>query len=126
MYEKINWKDYPSKDTPMASENLGHMDEGIFQNSVAIGTIERIGGISDGTIAGAIVDFKDNISSMEEDLSNAQNNFQREVEDCSVAIENARNELRQEIEGVESIVSNVKRDLESAIEKIQAQINQLK
>lgn len=28
-YTKINWQDLPSTDTPITSENLGHMDDGI-------------------------------------------------------------------------------------------------
>lgn len=36
IYNKINWQDSPSTATPVNSENLGHMDDGIYENSVAI------------------------------------------------------------------------------------------
>lgn len=53
-YEKIGWRDYPDKTTPMSAKNFAHMDEGIFENSVAIGETSKIAKIGDGTCAGAI------------------------------------------------------------------------
>ena len=29
-YERVNWKDLPSIDTPLTSENMNKMDEGIW------------------------------------------------------------------------------------------------
>lgn len=62
-YEKIGWKDYPDKTTPMNAKNFSHMDDGIFENSVAIGDVSTIASIGDGTCAGAIASCADAIES---------------------------------------------------------------
>lgn len=61
-YEKIGWKDYPDKTTPMSAKNFAHMEDGIFENSVAIGEISKIAKIGDGTCTGAIVECFQSVS----------------------------------------------------------------
>ena len=53
-YERINWKDYPDKTTPVNANNLNKMDTAIKEHDVAIGDTSEIADIGDGTIAGAI------------------------------------------------------------------------
>lgn len=33
-YEKQNWKNLPSKETPVNAERLNHIEEGIYENSI--------------------------------------------------------------------------------------------
>lgn len=40
-YEKINFKDYPNVDTPIDTTNLNKMDQGIYDNSIAIDTLDK-------------------------------------------------------------------------------------
>ena len=35
-YTRVNWEDLPSTDTPINATNLNKMDEGIYDNSLAI------------------------------------------------------------------------------------------
>ena len=53
-YQKIGWKNYPSTETPISATNLEHMDAGILENDQAIGDMEKIKEVGDGTLAGAV------------------------------------------------------------------------
>lgn len=53
-YKQVGWKDYPDKTTPLNTQNLKHMEDGIVANDAAIGDISKISGIDDGTLAGAV------------------------------------------------------------------------
>lgn len=67
-YEKVGWKDYPDKTTPMSSENLRKMDEGIAANDRNIGDISKISDIADGTLAGAVAEIKEENSELNSKL----------------------------------------------------------
>ena len=53
-YKKIGWKNYPSTETPISATNLEHMDDGIMKNDQAIGDMEKVKELGDGTLAGAV------------------------------------------------------------------------
>ena len=53
-YKKIEWKNYPSTETPISATNLEHMDDGIMKNDQAIGDMEKVKELGDGTLAGAV------------------------------------------------------------------------
>ena len=51
-YEKVGWKDYPDKTTPINAENLNKMEEGIANNDKNIGDMSKVSDKADGTLAG--------------------------------------------------------------------------
>ena len=38
-YEKQTWEDYPSTNTPITSDRLNHIEQGIYDNSTTLQTI---------------------------------------------------------------------------------------
>lgn len=69
-YEKVGWKDYPDKSTPVNSKNLEHMDGGILANAAAIGNADKIAQIGDGTLSGAVAEHEKDIEQLNTDLKN--------------------------------------------------------
>lgn len=71
-YERVNWVDEPSTDTPLSAENLNKMDEGISELAEWSGDIEesiddlieRVDGVEDdvSTLNTDVNDLKDDIS----------------------------------------------------------------
>ena len=55
-YTPVGWKDYPEKTTPTSAENLNKMEKGIIDAHEAIGDLDEIADIGDGTLAGAITE----------------------------------------------------------------------
>jgi len=72
-YQKINWEDVPSTNTPINAENLNHMDDGIFNASKGI----TAGATSETTITdatdGSILNLSINGRLMQEDGATPQN-----------------------------------------------------
>lgn len=70
-YDKINWKNRSEgKTTKISAERLNHMDNQIFDNANAIGNVEKIADIGDGTLCGAAESLNGSISSLNQSLGN--------------------------------------------------------
>lgn len=41
VYDRINFKDFPEKKTPIGARNLNHMEKGIYDNSVEINNLQK-------------------------------------------------------------------------------------
>lgn len=69
-YDKINWKNRSEgKTTKISAERLNHMDNQIFDNANAIGNVEKIADIGDGTLCGAAESLNGSISSLNQSLA---------------------------------------------------------
>lgn len=82
-YEKIGWKDYPDKTTPMNAKNFSHMDEGIFENSVAIGETSKIAEIGDGTVTGAIAAQNETLEQLNEESTSQNVTFTNRIDELN-------------------------------------------
>ena len=69
-YDKINWKNRSEgKTTKISAERLNHMDNQIFNNANAIGNVEKIADIGDGTLCGAAETLKETAEKLTQSLS---------------------------------------------------------
>lgn len=69
-YDKINWKNRSEgKTTKISAERLNHMDNQIFNNANAIGNVEKIADIGDGTLCGAAETLKETADKLTQSLS---------------------------------------------------------
>ena len=72
-YDKINWKNRSEgKTTKISAERLNHMDNQIFNNANAIGNVEKIADIGDGTLCGAAETLKETAEKLTQSLGNIQ------------------------------------------------------
>ena len=70
-YDKINWKNRSEgKTTKISAERLNHMDNQIFDNANAIGNVEKIADIGDGTLCGAAESLKGTTDKLTQSLGN--------------------------------------------------------
>ena len=70
-YDKINWKNRSEgKTTKNSAERLNHMDNQIFNNANAIGNVEKIADIGDGTLCGAAETLKETAEKLTQSLGN--------------------------------------------------------
>ena len=70
-YDKINWKNRSEgKTTKISAERLNHMDNQIFNNANAIGNVEKIADIGDGTLCGAAETLKETAEKLTQSLAN--------------------------------------------------------
>lgn len=60
-YEKINWENAPSTNTPINAENLNHIENGIEQNDNDIGNLEELNTTEKGNLVGAINEVNNSI-----------------------------------------------------------------
>lgn len=68
-YDKINWKNRSEgKTTKISAERLNHMDNQIFNNANAIGNVEKIADIGDGTLCGAAETLKETAEKLTQSL----------------------------------------------------------
>ena len=68
-YDKINWKNRSEgKTTKISAERLNHMDNQIFNNANAIGNVEKIADIGDGTLCGAAETLKETAEKLNQSL----------------------------------------------------------
>lgn len=68
-YDKINWKNRSEgKTTKISAERLNHMDNQIFNNANAIGNVEKIADIGDGTLCGAAETLKETADKLTQSL----------------------------------------------------------
>ena len=69
-YDKINWKNRSEgKTTKISAERLNHMDNQIFNNANAIGNVEKIADIGDGTLCGAAETLKETAEKLNQSLN---------------------------------------------------------
>lgn len=69
-YDKINWKNRSEgKTTKISAERLNHMDNQIFNNANAIGNVEKIADIGDGTLCGAAETLKETAEKLTQSLN---------------------------------------------------------
>lgn len=69
-YDKINWKNRSEgKTTKISAERLNHMDNQIFNNANAIGNVEKIADIGDGTLCGAAETLKETAEKLNQSLT---------------------------------------------------------
>lgn len=72
-YDKINWKNRSEgKTTKISAERLNHMDNQIFDNANAIGNVEKIADIGDGTLCGAAESLKGTTDKLTQSLNSKQ------------------------------------------------------
>ena len=72
-YELVGWKNRSEgKVTKVSAERLNHMDNQILANANAIGNIEEIAGLADGTLCGAVKENKTDIETLTSNLSKIQ------------------------------------------------------
>ena len=72
-YDKINWKNRSEgKTTKISAERLNHMDNQIFNNANAIGNVEKIADIGDGTLCGAAETLKETAEKLIQSLNKKQ------------------------------------------------------
>ena len=72
-YDKINWKNRSEgKTTKISAERLNHMDNQIFNNANAIGNVEKIADIGDGTLCGAAETLKETAEKLTQSLDRVQ------------------------------------------------------
>ena len=70
-YDKINWKNRSEgKTTKISAERLNHMDNQILNNANAIGNVEKIADIGDGTLCGAAETLKETAEKLNQSLGN--------------------------------------------------------
>lgn len=78
-YDKINWKNRSEgKTTKISAERLNHMDNQIFNNANAIGNVEKIADIGDGTLCGAAETLKETAEKLTQSLAQ-----QKELLSCT-------------------------------------------
>lgn len=76
-YDKINWKNRSEgKTTKISAERLNHMDNQIFNNANAIGNVEKIADIGDGTLCGAAETLKETAEKLTQSLGIQKNNIE--------------------------------------------------
>lgn len=69
-YELVGWKNRSEgKVTKVSAERLNHMDNQILANANAIGNIEEIAGLADGTLCGAVKENKTDIETLTSNLT---------------------------------------------------------
>ena len=69
-YELVGWKNRSEgKVTKVSAERLNHMDNQILDNANAIGNIEEIVGLADGTLCGAVKENKTDIETLTSNLT---------------------------------------------------------
>lgn len=79
-YDKINWKNRSEgKTTKISAERLNHMDNQIFNNANAIGNVEKIADIGDGTLCGAAETLKETAEKLTQSLSDVNSNLDKKV-----------------------------------------------
>lgn len=72
-YDKINWKNRSEeRTTKISAERLNHMDNQIFDNANAIGNVEKIADIGDGTLCGAAESLRKTADKLNQSLANIQ------------------------------------------------------
>lgn len=77
-YDKINWKNRSEgKTTKISAERLNHMDNQIFNNANAIGNVEKIADIGDGTLCGAAETLKETAEKLTQSLSDINSNLSK-------------------------------------------------
>lgn len=77
-YDKINWKNRSEgKTTKISAERLNHMDNQIFNNANAIGNVEKIADIGDGTLCGAAETLKETAEKLTQSLSDVNSNLSK-------------------------------------------------
>lgn len=70
-YELVGWKNRSEgKVTKVSAERLNHMDNQILANANAIGNIEEIAGLADGTLCGTVKENKTDIETLTSNLTN--------------------------------------------------------
>lgn len=70
-YDKINWKNRSEgKTTKISAERLNHMDNQIFNNANAIGNVEKIADIGDGTLCDGVSSLKKTTDTISQNLEN--------------------------------------------------------
>ena len=83
-YDKINWKNRSEgKTTKISAERLNHMDNQIFNNANAIGNVEKIADIGDGTLCGAAETLKETAEKLTQSLSKIVNPHINEAVDIT-------------------------------------------
>lgn len=76
-YDKINWKNRSEgKTTKISAERLNHMDNQIFNNANAIGNVEKIADIGDGTLCGAAETLKETAEKLTQSLDSINSNLE--------------------------------------------------
>lgn len=93
-YNKTNWENSPSTNTPINSNNLNKIEEGIYSNSLKtdqIGSLSNLETINKTNLVGAINEVK-------EDLDNKQEKF---------IIENVTIATNRTISGEDALVARV-------------------
>ena len=69
-YELVGWKNRSEgKVTKVSAERLNHMDNQILANANAIGNIEEIAGLADGTLCGTVKENKTDIETLTSNLN---------------------------------------------------------
>ena len=69
-YELVGWKNRSEgKVTKVSAERLNHMDNQILANANAIGNIEEIVGLADGTLCGTVKENKTDIETLTSNLN---------------------------------------------------------
>lgn len=82
-YDKINWKNRSEgKTTKISAERLNHMDNQIFNNANAIGNVEKIADIGDGTLCGAAETLKETAEKLNQSLSSKVNTTDSRLSDA--------------------------------------------
>ncbi len=92
-YKKIGWKNYPSTETPISATNLEHMDDGIMKNDQAIGDMEKVKELGDGTLAGAVSVL--NEGSIQPSVKNLDGNFTQKAIVRTYGCKNGNNNTYQ-------------------------------
>ena len=79
-YELVGWKNRSEgKVTKVSAERLNHMDNQILANANAIGNIEEIAGLADGTLCGAVKENKTDIETLTSNLEKTNQSLNKKL-----------------------------------------------